>query len=74
MKHFLLFFCLVTAPIWAQQTKTIHVLVALCDNKYKALYQYPKELAMGKMPIATSIGVVVMACALILNAVRNGSS
>lgn len=48
MKHLLLLFCLVTAPIWAQQTKTIHVLVALCDNKYQGIVPVPKGIGNGQ--------------------------
>ena len=48
MKHLLLLFCLITAPIWAQQTKTIHVLVALCDNKYQGIVPVPKGIGNGQ--------------------------
>lgn len=37
-------------PFYAQQTKTIHVLVALCDNKYQGIVKVPKGIGNGQDP------------------------
>lgn len=37
-------------PIFAQESKTIHVLVALCDNKYQGIVKVPKAIGNGQDP------------------------
>ena len=32
------------------QTKTIHILVALCDNKYQGIVQVPAKIGNGQDP------------------------
>lgn len=37
-------------PFYAKQSKTIHVLVALCDNKYQGIVKVPKGIGNGQDP------------------------
>lgn len=40
----------VSAPLVAQQIPTIHVMVALCDNKYQGIVKVPKGIGNGQDP------------------------
>ncbi|TCI90188.1 hypothetical protein [Tenacibaculum sp. M341] len=48
-KIYLLLFIVFSVKIFSQ-TKTIHVYVALCDNKYQGIVPVPKTLGNGKDP------------------------
>ncbi|MDU1906777.1 MAG: hypothetical protein E6772_18615, partial [Dysgonomonas sp.] len=48
MLSILAFFVL--SPIIAQKTNTIHVMVALCDNKYQGIVKVPKGIGNGQDP------------------------
>lgn len=45
---FLLALCAI--PFYAKQSKTIHILVALCDNKYQGIVKVPKGIGNGQDP------------------------
>ncbi len=42
--------CLCCAQLLSAQTKTIHVLVALCDNKYQGIVKVPARIGNGQDP------------------------
>lgn len=54
-------------------SKTIHVFVALCDNKYQGIVPVPEKLETDKTQTITFIGVVHLECAPILRIVKNGN-
>lgn len=37
-------------PLFSQETKVIHVMVALCDNKYQGIVKVPKAIGNGQDP------------------------
>lgn len=37
-------------PVLAQETKVIHIMVALCDNKYQGIVKVPKAIGNGQDP------------------------
>lgn len=41
---------LIILPIFAQEQQTIHILVALCDNKYQGIVKVPKGIGNGQDP------------------------
>ncbi len=48
MKHLLIYFFLLS--ISYSQTKTVHVFVSLCDNKYQGIVKVPEQLGNGQIP------------------------
>lgn len=53
MKNYIIIIILLLLPICnllAQDAKTIHVLVALCDNKYQGIVKVPKGIGNGQDP------------------------
>ena len=52
MKYLLSYFLLLMfLPIFSQEkTQTIHVMVALCDNKYQGIVKVPKAIGNGQDP------------------------
>ncbi|MDR0825581.1 MAG: hypothetical protein LBN74_10840 [Prevotella sp.] len=46
----LLSLLLILLPALAQQNQTIHVMVALCDNKYQGIVKVPKGIGNGQDP------------------------
>lgn len=52
MKRFLIIgiLCLFSSFLKAQETQTIHVMVALCDNKYQGIVKVPKAIGNGQDP------------------------
>lgn len=49
----LLLICLMAAfsiPLLSQESKVIHVMVALCDNKYQGIVKVPKAIGNGQDP------------------------
>lgn len=51
LKRNLLFILLaISASLFAQQVPTIHVMVALCDNKYQGIVKVPKGIGNGQDP------------------------
>lgn len=48
--YFVFTFLLFFLPLAAQQTQTIHVLVALCDNKYQGIVKVPAGIGNGQDP------------------------
>lgn len=47
---FFVFTLLLAANIFGQDVKTIHVLVALCDNQYQGIVKVPKGIGNGQDP------------------------
>ncbi|HML63463.1 MAG TPA: hypothetical protein PKC55_01410 [Dysgonomonas sp.] len=47
---FLISFFLFTFFLFAQEVQTIHVMVALCDNKYQGIVKVPKRIGNGQDP------------------------
>lgn len=47
---FLISFFLFSFFLFAQQVQTIHVMVALCDNKYQGIVKVPKGIGNGQDP------------------------
>ncbi len=37
-------------PIFSQEVQTIHIMVALCDNKYQGIVKVPKSIGNGQDP------------------------
>lgn len=53
MKAYFILFCLLALSgknIYSQEFKTIHVMVALCDNKYQGIVKVPKAIGNGQDP------------------------
>lgn len=50
MRSFLLIFFLSVQLVCVAQTKTIHILVALCDNKYQGIVPVPAKIGNGQDP------------------------
>lgn len=46
----LAFISLLFIPFYAQDTQTIHVMVALCDNQYQGIVKVPKGIGNGQDP------------------------
>lgn len=47
---FLFISILIISPVIAQKAETIHVMVALCDNKYQGIVKVPKGIGNGQDP------------------------
>ncbi len=41
---------LIICPVFSQEIQTIHVMVALCDNKYQGIVKVPKAIGNGQDP------------------------
>jgi len=50
MRLMILFTCLCCTQLLSAQTKTIHVLVALCDNQYQDIVKVPARIGNGQDP------------------------
>ncbi len=69
MKTFLSFFLFISVNICllAQESddKTIHIMVALCDNQYQGIVKVPKGIGNGQDPNSNLYwGVVATGCVL----------
>lgn len=54
-------------------SKTIHIFVALCDNKYYRIVPVPEKLETDRIPTITFIGAVHLEFAPTLRIVKNGN-
>lgn len=50
MKSIIIFLFSIVSILGFSQTKTIHVLVALCDNKYQGIVPVPEKIGNGQDP------------------------
>ncbi|WP_419033370.1 hypothetical protein [Dysgonomonas gadei] len=48
--HLTCFAFVLLFPLFAQESQTIHVMVALCDNKYQGIVKVPKGIGNGQDP------------------------
>lgn len=48
--HLTIFFIIIVSYIAVGQTRTVHVYVALCDNKYQGIVPVPASIGNGKDP------------------------
>ena len=49
--NFLLITLLFSSTIFASELRTIHVVVALCDNENQGIVPVPEKLGNGKEPL-----------------------